>query len=97
MFVTTINVEDCNDEPPVFSPTVYAFSLDENTPAGTTLSGSTIGTTDADATADNRAVIYRLTDQGTDSLSWFDVNPSTVSPLSLPQSHFVNCTYLTFG
>ena len=80
-FTLTVGVQDCNDEPPVFSSFEYDFSLQENTPAGTTLSGS-ISTTDADIDTVNRAVTYSLADGLSSTLNWLDINPTTVSSIT---------------
>lgn len=71
----------------MFSSFEYDFSLQENTPAGTTLSGS-ISTTDADIDTVNRAVTYSLADGLSSTLNWLDINPTTVS--SITRSSIVN-------
>ena len=70
IFVQTIMIGDCNDEPPVFTDSLYIFSVSENSPAGD-ITGPTIDSTDADATNDNKNVMYRATNLGADS--WFDI------------------------
>ena len=60
----------------MFTDTQYEFSITENALAGV-LTGTTINTTDADGTAENRVVTYRITDQG--NVDWFGIEESTVS------------------
>ena len=69
-FVQTIMITDCNDEPPVFTDSLYIFFVTENSAAGE-IAGPTIDSTDADSTNDNRNVMYSAINLGAES--WFDI------------------------
>ena len=83
-FVLTLLVEDCNDEPPVFSLPEYDFSITERTSAssGTDTIFTGISTSDDDGTALNQAVTYSLADGLSSTLNWLDIDPSTVRILT---------------
>ena len=70
-FVQTIMIGDCNDEPPVFTDSLYIFTVAENSAAGE-IAGPTIDSNDADSTNVNRDVMYSALNLGAES--WFDIN-----------------------
>ncbi|XP_077433277.1 protocadherin alpha-2-like isoform X9 [Vanacampus margaritifer] len=71
----SINVLDSNDNPPVFSKSLYKIKIPENAPKDTTL--ITLNATDADVGL-NSEIQYSLRKKGQDHvLDLFEINPKT--------------------
>ena len=77
----TVTITDCNDHPPVFSQSNYAFTIAEQMtgPTSNEVVFSGISVTDNDASAANRAMTFSVVGGVASANNWFDVNPSTVS------------------
>lgn len=77
----TVTITDCNDHPPVFSQSNYAFTIAERRagPTANEVVFSGISVTDNDASAANRAMTFSVVGGVASTNNWFDVNPSTVS------------------
>ncbi|XP_029297174.1 LOW QUALITY PROTEIN: protocadherin alpha-3-like [Cottoperca gobio] len=70
-----IHVLDINDNPPVFTSTLYKTRIFENTPSGTTV--ITLNATDADD-GTNGEIVYSLRSKGQDRvLDMFHIDPIT--------------------
>eukprot|EP00731_Ephydatia_muelleri_P027063 Em0018g1163a len=67
----TVYVLDVNDNPPVFNPSNYPLYLNECSPIGTPL--FTVYATDADATPQNRIILYTITSGNTNNVFRLDM------------------------
>ena len=61
----TVYILDVNDNPPIFNLTIYTAYVDECSSIGTSV--LTVYATDADATPQNRIILYTITSGNTNS------------------------------
>ncbi|XP_017683478.1 PREDICTED: protocadherin Fat 2 [Lepidothrix coronata] len=69
-----VEVEDINDNPPVFSQIVYTASVSESLPAQTPVVQLLASDKDSGR---NKVVSYQLVDDGSDSTKFFNIDAST--------------------
>lgn len=83
--VVTLTVTDCNDHPPVFSQSSYAFSIPERTaaPAADEPVYTGITVTDNDASAANTMLSFSVVGGVASTNNWFDIAPTTVSAVDI--------------
>ena len=84
-------VIDCNDLPPVFTPTDHSFTISERSAAAAANEDvyTSISVTDQDGTAANRMVNYRLAGGLSSTNYWLDINSASVSKSINPQYSLV--------
>ena len=83
--VLTLTITDCNDHPPVFSQSSYAFTIAERTaaPAADEVVFTGITVTDNDATAANSMMSFSVVGGVAATNNWFDITPTTVSTVDV--------------
>ncbi|NXA17585.1 FAT2 protein, partial [Ibidorhyncha struthersii] len=69
-----VEVEDINDNPPVFSQMIYTASVSESLPAQTPV--VQLSASDKDS-GRNKVVSYQILDDGSDSTKFFNIDAST--------------------
>ncbi|KGL79349.1 Protocadherin Fat 2, partial [Tinamus guttatus] len=72
--IVEVEVEDINDNPPIFSQMIYTASVSESLPAQTPV--VQISASDKDS-GRNKMISYQILDDGSDSAKFFNIDAST--------------------